>query len=252
MLEEEEVQISTSGGGKIEGEVEGSDINSDEEFDDSFIEEYCETAEVADVRTVSKELFYTNKMVERRYAQLSDQDKLHFDQMKTQAEQIKREMGECDLTEEMIARVVSQRYGTMKKEDVGRVLGHEGEGAERGKVLEREAEGHLRIKQEPGIELDRVVLSAVVPTEDPAVLQYAIVKDKDRSDCFTIGSEDSDIKEINKTEVKSMFKELAELRRKEADCIDKLAQAVPEMQDHDVVIVREWTSQDVCMTCMTE
>ena len=52
---------------------------------------------------VSKELFYTGKMVERRYAQLSDQDKQHFDQMKTLAEQIKREMGECDLIEEMIA-----------------------------------------------------------------------------------------------------------------------------------------------------
>ena len=125
-------------------------------------------------------------MVERRYAQLSDQDKLHFDQMKTLAEQIKREMGECDLIEEIIARVVHQRYGTMKKEDVGRVLGCEGEGAEGGKVLERAAEGHLRIKQEPGIELDRVVLSVVVPTEDPAVLQYAIVEDQDRSDCITL------------------------------------------------------------------
>ena len=121
--------------------------------------------------------------------------------MKTLAEQIKREMGECDLIEEMIARVVCQRYGTMKKEDVGRVLGHEGEGAGGRKVLERAAEGHLRIKQEPGIELDRVVLSAVVPTEDPAVLEYVIVEDEHRSDCFTIGSEDSDIEEINKTEV---------------------------------------------------
>ena len=148
-------------------------------------------------------------------------------------------MGECDLIEEMIARVVTQRCGIMKKEDVGRVLGCEGEGAEGGKVLERAVECHLRIKQEPGMELDRVVLSAVVPIEDPAVLQYAIVEDEDRSDCFTIGSEDSDIKEINKTEVKSVLKELAELRHKEADCIDKLAQAVPEMEDHDVVIVSE-------------
>ena len=57
---EEEIQPSTSGGGKIEGEVEGSDINSNEEFNESFIEEYCETAEVADIQIISKELFYTN------------------------------------------------------------------------------------------------------------------------------------------------------------------------------------------------
>ena len=51
----------------------------------------------------------------------------------------------------------------------------------------------MRIKQEPGIDLDRVVLSAVVPTEHPAVLQYAIVEDQDRSDCITLGLDDSDV-----------------------------------------------------------
>ena len=56
---------------------------------------------------------------------------------------------------------------------------------------------------------------------------------------MTIGSEDSDIEEIDKDEVRDTLKELADLKRKEADCLDKLAQVVPEMWDSEVVVVSE-------------
>ena len=49
------------------------------------------------------------------------------------------------------------------------MLGCEVEGAEGGKVVEKAEGGYLRIKKEPGVELDRVVVSAMVPAEDPAV-----------------------------------------------------------------------------------
>ena len=39
--------------------------------------------------------------------------------------------------------------------------------------------------------------------------------------------------------MKDTLKELADLKRKEADCLDKLAQAVPEMHDSEVVVVSE-------------
>ena len=70
---------------------------------------------------------------------------------------------------------------------------------------------------------------AIVPSDEATLDPYHIVEDEDRSNCFTIGSEDSDIEEIDKVEVKFILKELADLKWKEADCIDKLAQAVPEM-----------------------
>ena len=101
----------------------------------------------------------------------------------------------------------------MQREDIKNVLGCEDEGAEGGKVVERAEEGYLRIKKEPGVELDRVVVSAVVPCDDPAVLQYTIVEDEQVSDCFTIGSNDSDVEEVNKVEVKEVLKNLANLRR---------------------------------------
>ena len=70
-MEEEEVQLSTSSGGEHRGEVESSDFDSDKEFSDSFIEEYCKQAEIPGPMTISKELFYTDAMVKKRYAQLS-------------------------------------------------------------------------------------------------------------------------------------------------------------------------------------
>ena len=83
---EEEVQPSTSGGGTPTQEPEeksesGKSMESDE-IDDEFLSNYCETAEIIQPMTVSKELFYTDEMVARNYARLSKQDKERFDQMK--------------------------------------------------------------------------------------------------------------------------------------------------------------------------
>ena len=48
---------------------------------------------------------------------------------------------------------------------------------------------------------------------------HYLVEDEAGSDCVTIGLDDSDVKDIDKVEVKSMLKELAELKHKEADVL---------------------------------
>ena len=237
----EEVQPSTSGGGeqteKQEKEVESEESFDSDEIDDEFLSNYCETAEIPHPMTVSKELFYTDEMVARNYARLSKQDQERFNQMKELAEAIKKEMGDYSLIEDMMAWVVGERFGGMSKVDVKAVMGKEGEGAEGGKHLKQEG-SRLVIKSELGVETEKIVLSAIVPSEEPALLPYCIKESEEQSDCETIGSE-SDIEEINKTEVRDILKELAELRQKEAECFDKLAQVVPNMQDNEVVILAE-------------
>ena len=99
--------------------------------------------------TISKELFYTDSMVPRNYARLSKEDKARFDQMKELAESVKQEMGDYSLIEDLMARVIGERFGAMKKEDVGAVMGRPGEGAEGGKHLKQEG-GRLKVKTEPG------------------------------------------------------------------------------------------------------
>ena len=239
--EPEEVQPSTSGGGEQTEEqvkkVESEESFDSDEIDDEFLSNYCETAEIPHPMTVSKELFYTDEMVARNYARLSKQDQERFNQMKELAEAIKKETGDYSLIEDMMARVVGERFGGMSKEDVKAVMGKEGEGAEGGKHLKQEG-SRLVIKSEPGVETEKIVLSAIVPSEELALLPYCIKENEEQSDCETIGS-DSDIEEINKTEVHNILKELAELRQKEAKCFDKLAQAVPDMQDNEVVILAE-------------
>ena len=94
------------------------------------------------------------------------------------------------------------------------------------------------IKSEPGVETEKIVISAIVPPEEPALLPYCVKENEEQSDCETIGSI-SDIEEINKIEVRDILKELAELRQKEAECFDKLAQALLDMQDNKVVILAE-------------
>ena len=239
--EPEEVQLSTSGGGEQTEEqvkeVESEESFDSDEIDDEFLSNYCETAEIPHPMTVSKELFYTDEMVARNYVRLSKQDQERFNQMKELAEAIKKETGDYSLIEDMMARMVGERFGGMSKEDVKAVMGKEGEGAEGGKQLKQEG-SRLVIKSKPGVETEKIVLSAIVPSEEPTLLPYCVKENKEQSDCKTIGS-DSDIEEINKTEVHDILKELAELRQKEAECFDKLAQAVPDMQDSEVVILAE-------------
>ena len=101
------------------------------------------------------------------------------------------------------------------------------------------------IKREPGAEPEKVIVTAIVPSEEPTLLPYHIVENEDWSDCVTIRSEDSDIEEIDKDEVRDTLKELADLKRKEAECLDKLAQAVPEMRDSEVMVSEKVRGTDL-------
>ena len=186
--------------------------------------------------TISKELFYTDSMVTRNYARLSKEDQKHFDQMKELAESIKQETGDYSLIEDLMARVIGERPGSMKKEDVSAVLGRPGEGSEGGKHLKQEG-GHLKVKSQPGEEPEKVIISVIVPAEEPTLLPYC-VKGDEEEDCEMISSV-SDLEEIDKVEVQNVLKELAELKRREADCIDKLVTAIPEMRDSEVMVVAE-------------
>ena len=124
----------------------------------------------------------------------------------------------------------------MTSGDVKAVMGKEGEEAKAGRRFKQEG-SRLVIKGEPRVEAEKVVISAIVPSEEPTLLPYCI-KENEEEDCETIGSE-SNIEEIDKTEVRNILKELAELKRKEAECFDKLARAMPDMLDSEVVVVAE-------------
>ena len=244
---EEEVRPGTSGGDvrpeqqpetvtKEPGETSESEETMDsDEIDDEYLTNYCETVDSIQPMTVSKELFYTDSMVARNYERLSPEDKKRFDQMKELAKSIKQETGNYSLIEDLMARVIGERFGSMK-EDVKAVMGKQGEGSEGGKHVKQEG-SQLTIKSKPGAEAEKVVISAIVPAEEPTLIPYCVKADEEE-DCETIGT-DFDVEEINKEEVRGILKELASLKCKEAECFDRLSKAVPDMQDNEVVIVAE-------------
>ena len=225
------VEESSSSEGEIE-EVHLSLIT------DELLQEYTSEMPPELPMTISEELFYSDAMVQREYNRLSEEDKKRFDQMKTLAKKIKKETGQYVPIEDMMVQVVAQRFGCMTQQNIATVLGPSGEGPTTRKVLEKKGD-ILRIKAEEGSKKEwKVVLTAIVPSEDPACLAYCVEEDEDMPECVSIGSEDTDM-EIQRPEVKAILKELADIKRKEADCYEWLAAAIPGMTDEEVTEVGE-------------
>ena len=77
--------------------------------------------------------------------------------MKELAESMKQETGDYSLIEDLMARVIGERFGSMREEDVRAVLGKPSEGIEGGKHLKQEG-GRLTIKSEPRAEPEKIVI----------------------------------------------------------------------------------------------
>ena len=216
-----------------EGEIEEVDLSliTDE------LQEYISEMPPELPMTISEELFYSDAMVQREYDCLSEEDK-RFDQLKTLAKKIKKETGQYLPIEDMMAWVVAQQFSHITQQNIATVLGPWGKGPATGKVLEKKRDV-LRIKAEEGSEKEqKVVLTAIVPSEDPACLAYCVEEDEDAPQCISISSEDTDV-EIQRPEVKAILKELADIKRKEVDCYEQLAAAIPGMTDEEVTEVGE-------------
>ena len=225
------IKESSSSGEEIE-EIDLSRIT------DELLQKYASEMPPEILMTISEELFYSDAMVQREYECLSEEDKKRFDQMKVLAEKIKKEMGQYVPIEDMMARVVAQRFGRMTQQNIATVLAPLGERPAAGKILEKKGDV-LRIKTEEGGEEERkVVLTVIVPSEDPACLAYCIEEDEDAPECVPIASEDSDLA-VQKPEVQAILQELASLKRKEADCYDQLTVAIPDMTDEEIMEVGE-------------
>ena len=223
------------GSSSSEGEIEKVDPSL---ITDELLQEYTSKMPPELPMTISEELFYSDAMVQREYDRLSEEDKKRFDQMKTLAKKIKKETGQYVPIEDMMAWVVAQRFSRLSQQNIATVLGPSGEGPAAGKVLEKKGDV-LRIKAEEESEKEqKVVLTAIVPSEDPSCLAYCVEEDGDAPECVSISSEDTDV-EIQKPEVKAILEELADIKRKEADCYEQLAAAIPGMTDEEVTEVGE-------------
>ena len=91
----------------------------------------------------------------------------------------------------------------------------------------------------------------IVPNEDPACLAYCVEEDEEAPEHVSIGSEDTDIA-IQKPEVQAILKELAGIKRKEADCYERLAVAITGMTDEEVTEVGEKVQPSKLPRCVDQ
>ena len=138
------IEESSSSGEEIE-EIDPSCIM------DELLQKYASEMPSQIPMTVSEELFYSDALVQKEYNRLSEEDKARFDQMKVLAEKIKKETGQYVPIEDMMARVVAQRFGRMTQQNIAIVLGPSGKGSTAGRILEKKGDV-LRIKTEEGSE----------------------------------------------------------------------------------------------------
>ena len=90
-----------------------------------------------------------------------------------------------------------------------------------------------------------------MPNEDLACLAYCVEEDEDAPECVSIASEDSDFA-VQKPEGQSILQGLASLKRKEADCYDRLAATIPEMTDEEVTEVGERVQPSKLPKCVDQ
>ena len=76
-------------------------------------------------------------------------------------------------------------------------------------------------------------------------------EDEDVPKCVSIGSEDTDIA-IQKPEVQAILKELAGIKKKEADCYEWLVAAIPGMTDEEVTEVGEKVQPSKLPRCVDQ
>ena len=132
----EEVEEKTGGESKPGTSKEVAESNSSEGeieeinrslITDELLQKYASEMPSELPMTISKELFYSDAMVQREYDRLSEEDK-RFDQIKTLAKKIKKETGQYVPIEDMMVWVVAQQFSCMTQQNIATVLGPSGKG----------------------------------------------------------------------------------------------------------------------------
>ena len=76
-------------------------------------------------------------------------------------------------------------------------------------------------------------------------------EDEDAPDCILISSEDTDMG-IQKPEVQEILKELAGIKRKEADCYEWLVAVIARMTNEEVTEVGEKVQPSKLLRCVDQ
>ena len=173
-------------------------------------------------------LLMTDKQIKAGVDKLPPFQKALFEDVKKFAEDREAEEGICEPVDTLMQTLIKTRYPPIPTEVVKALVKSE---------VEEQQESS------PTITSEKALVTAIFPSIDPVVLNYNLKgKSAERTDedYISIGGK-SDVDELDSTEIAQIWKDMAKLKRKEADLYDKLVAAAPTMTQSDLLYSVEKT-----------
>ena len=173
-------------------------------------------------------LLMTDKQIKAEVDKLPPFQKALFEDVKKFAEDREAEEGICEPVDTLMQTLIKTHYPPIPTEVVKAVVKSE---------IEEQQESSSTITSE------KALVTAIFPSTDPVILNYNLKgKSAERTDedYISIGDE-SDVEELDSIEIAQIWKDMAKLKRKEAELYDKLVAAAPTMTQSDLLYSVEKT-----------
>ena len=154
-------------------------------------------------------------------------EKIEFREGVKAAEAYQKAHRHCAPWEYICGELIHHQYKRIPQELVKQII----EGGSKTSLVQGEG-GVMRVKQEPGTSStsEQVIVTAILPADDPHVLSFCNMVDKEGpegDENIEVVDLDSSIEEIDREEVKQIWKDMAKMKQDEVDLYTRLVKAAP-------------------------
>ena len=178
-------------------------------------------------------LLMTDTQIKAEIDKLSPEEKSHFDDFASFAEDWYSETGKYEPMDQVMKELIRKRYPGIPSRIISQVVQPE----------ELSEEGAVEVPPVSESSSDKALVTAIFPSTDPAVLSYNLkgkAAERTDEDYESVGSQ-SDEEELDSTQIAQIWRDMAKLKRDEAALYDKLAKAAPTMTQGDLLYSVERT-----------
>ena len=185
-------------------------------------------------------LLMTDTQIKAEIAKLSPEEKSHFDDCASFAEDWHSETGKYEPMDQVMKQLIKKHYPGIPSNMISHVVQPE----------ELSEEGAVEVPPVSESSSDKALVTAIFPSTDPAVLLYNLkgkAAERTDEDYESVGSQ-SDEEELDSTQIAQIWHDMAKLKRDKAALYDKLAKAAPMMTQGDLLYSVEcyFTIATVC------
>ena len=178
-------------------------------------------------------LLMTDTQIKAEIAKLSPEEKSHFDDFASFAEDWHSETGKYEPMDQVMKELIKKHYPGIPSKIISHVVQPE----------ELSEEGAVEVPPVSDSSSDKALVTAIFLSTDPAVLSYNLkgkAAERTDEDYESVGSQ-SDEEGLDSTQIAQIWHDMAKLKRDKAALYDKLAKAAPTMTQGDLLYSVERT-----------